>query len=423
VKRQISVWRLGSGIGVFLVLSWIGWRIIAETSALSLAQSDPDAALGFVADQHVALNRLAQKELLEPDGNLDSARQWAQHALRANPLNARALTLLGLIAERKGDAKSADGLMRIAAVRTWRDPTTDEWLLNRAASGSDYAHALPYADAMLRMEGNFETELFPVLASFTVDARAFHALTAFLATSPPWRPWFLSELSARLANRTRLVQLYTALNDTEHPPTTDELRPYVSRLIKDENFELAYQTWQATLSPQQRADKTYPFNRDFEFPADGLAFNWSLESVPGADVRIVSSADSGKKPMLLIEFSGARVRFANVKQLLLLPAGDYSLSGRVKTADLRTSRGLWWRVFCANGAKTLANTELISGTTPWTDFTANFQVPAADCGGQWLQLELPARIEPEMRIEGQVWYQDLRVTPITPISSASAPLH
>jgi hypothetical protein len=248
-------------------------------------------------------------------------------------------------------------------------------------------------------------------------------LTAFLATSPPWRPWFLSELSTRLANKTRLVQLYAALNDTEHPPTTGELRPYVNRLIKDENLGLAYQTWQATLPPQQRADKSYPFNRDFKFPVDGLPFNWSLETVPGAEVRIVSSVDSGKKPMLLIEFSGARVRFANVKQLLLLPVGDYSFSGRVKTAALRTSRGLWWRVFCANGATTLANTELVSGTMPWTDFTVNFQVPAADCGAQWLQLELPARIESEMTIEGQVWYQDLRVTPITPISSASAPLH
>jgi hypothetical protein len=39
-----------------------------------------------------------------------------------------------------------------------------------------------------------------------------------------------------------------------------------------------------------------------------------------------------------------------------------------------------------------------------------------------LQLELPARIEPELRIEGQVWYQDLRITP-TRAASGAAPLH
>src|SRR6516165_6872017 len=55
VKQQISVWRLGIVGCVFLVFSWVGWRIVTQTAALSLAQFHPDAALGFVADQSVAL--------------------------------------------------------------------------------------------------------------------------------------------------------------------------------------------------------------------------------------------------------------------------------------------------------------------------------------------------------------------------------
>jgi hypothetical protein len=274
---------------------------------------------------------------------------------------------------------------------------------------------------MLRISDNFRTELFPVLASFTVNPQAFGALTGLLATSPPWRSWFLSELSDRLANQTRLVQLYAALKETENPPTKDELRAYLNRLIKDENFELAYQTWRATLPPQQRADKTYPFNGDFALPIDGLPFNWSLEATAGTDYQIVSSVDKAKKRALLIAFSGGRA-YPTVKQLMLLPAGDYSFNGRVRTAELRTSRGLWWHIFCATvSANTLANTELVSGTLPWTDFTVRFQVPATDCGAQWLQLELPARVKTESAIEGQVWYQDLRVTPAP--TAAAAPGH
>jgi tetratricopeptide (TPR) repeat protein len=423
VKEKISAWRLGMIVGVLFVLTWIGWSIVAQTAALSLSESNPDVALSFAADQRVALNRLAQKVLLEPNGNLDSAREWAQRALRSSPLNARALTLLGLVAERKGDQKNAEALMRIAAARTWRDQTTDEWLLNRDARSGDYAHALSYADAMLRINwGLDEAWLFPVIASFTVDPRAFEALTALLATAPPWRSWFLSELSARLANQARLVQLYSALKATENPPTKGELWSYLNRLIKDENFGLAYQIWHATLPPQQRADETHPFNRDFEFPVNDLPFNWRLEAVAGADSQVVSSVDGGKKRGLLVEFSGSRVRFANVKQLMLLPAGDYSFSGRVKTAELRTSRGLWWQIVCATtSANTLASTELVSGTIPWTDFAVKFQVPAANCGAQWLQLELPARIESESRIEGQVWYQDMRIAPIP--TTPAAPIH
>ena len=62
VKREISVWRLGLVVCVLLVVLWVGWRVVAQTAALSLAQSQPDGALGFVADQPVALNQLAQQE-------------------------------------------------------------------------------------------------------------------------------------------------------------------------------------------------------------------------------------------------------------------------------------------------------------------------------------------------------------------------
>jgi tetratricopeptide (TPR) repeat protein len=424
VKQEISLWRLGTLVCVLLVLIWVGWRIIAHTAAQSLAKSHPNAALGWVADQPTALNQLAQQELLDPDGNLDSARELAQRALRSNPLNARALTLLGLIAERKGDQKSADVLMRISGARTLSDPTADAWLFNREVRRGDYSRALPYVDAMLRMDlESQKTQLFPVLAGLTANPLAFKALTEFLATSPPWRTLFLSALSTRLPNQARLVQLYAALNETENPPTNEELRPFLNRLIKDGNFEQAYQTWQKTLPPKQRANETYPFNRDFDIPADGLAFNWNLEAIPGADIQIVSSVDGDRKRALLVQFSGARVRFANVKQLMLLPAGDYTFGGKVKTEELLTSRGLWWHIFCANNpATTLANTELVSGTMSWTDFTVKFQVPATDCRAQWLQLELPARIEPELRIEGQVWYQDLRIT-LTPTTEPSPRNH
>src|SRR5262249_1769873 len=160
------------------------------------------------------------------------------------------------------------------------------------------------------------------LARFTVDPQAFAALTAFLATSPPWRAWFLSQLSDRLANQARLVQLYAALNETQGPPTKEELRPYLNRLIKSENFALRYQIWHQTLPPEQRSDESHPFNRDFEFPVNDLPFNWGLQSVPGVDIQIMSADDVGRERALSIEFSGARVRFANVKQLMLLPAGD-----------------------------------------------------------------------------------------------------
>jgi hypothetical protein len=421
VKQEIGLLRLSSLVCVLLALIWVGWGIIAQTAALNLATSDPNAAVSWVADEPAALDLLAAREFSEPEGNLDSARVWAKNALRSSPLDARALTLLGLIAERKGDQARADALMRLSGARTWRDDVSQAWLFNREVRLGQYSDALPHVDALLRMGGyKRQTDLFAVLAAFAADPRAFEALTTFLAKSPPWRAWFLSELSARLANQARLVQLYAALNETGRPPTKGELRPYLNRLIKDGNFDQAHQTWQAILPPEQRAAETYPFNRDFDIPVDDLPFNWNLESISGAEIEIVSSVDGGeKKRALLVQFSGARVPFANVKQLMLLPAGEYTFTGGVKSEDLLTSRGLWWHILCADKpANTLVHTDLVSGTLPWTDFNVKFQVPATDCHAQWLQLELPARIESEKKIEGEVWYQNLRITPVPATGAA-----
>jgi hypothetical protein len=420
VKREISAWRLGAVACVLVIFLWIGWQIVAQTAALSLSQSYPEAALNFVTDQPIALNRLAQQELLNRDSNLDAAREWAERTLRSYPLSARAFSLLGLIAERKGDQKSAEKLMRIAGARTWRDRTNQAWLFDYETRLGHYADALPHLDAMLRVDFGSREEYFPTLAAFTAYPPSFKALTASLATSPPWRDWFLSELSARLSNQARLIELYSALNKTDNPPTKKELSPYLNRLINDGNFEQAYQTWHETLPPEQRATETYLFNRDFEFPVDNLPFNWQLDGGVGTTIRVVPSQDGGKKRALFVEFSGARVAFA-VKQLMLLPPGDYSFSGQVKTAELRTSRGLWWRLVCAtSSANTVANTEPVSGTMPWTGFTVKFRV-SSDCGAQWLQLEVPARIAQELSIEGQAWFADLKISPVT--VPASMPAH
>jgi hypothetical protein len=73
-------------------------------------------------------------------------------------------------------------------------------------------------------------------------------------------------------------------------------------------------------------------------------------------------------------------------------------------------RGLWWNILCAGKPpQSTAHTELAIGTAPWTNFSINFTVPSSGCRAQILQLELPARIPSERLLEGQVWYQQLRI--------------
>ena len=307
VKRDVSTGRLAAAAVLALAFIWIGWRIVADTAAQNLAQSAPAEALRWKPGTGAALDQRSLSELKKSDGDVSAAETWARQALRARPLDQYALFLLGMAADRKGDANGALSLMREAGSRTWRNPGTQLWLFEHAAKRGDFSTALRHADAIFRVDPNFLTPMFPTIAAFTVEPRGLQALADFLATSPPWRDTVLLLLSARLYDKSHLDQLYSILMQSPSPPTTRELEAYLDRLIKDGRYEAAYRTWREATRVLPASAPEFPYNGDFERPADGLPFNWSAGSVPGADVSIVP-ADDAKGRALRVEFSGARVR-------------------------------------------------------------------------------------------------------------------
>ena len=415
IDRADSSNRYSPGRMVFIAfvltgLLWVGWQIVADTAGFNAASSDPETALAWTPNEAGALDELAYREFTKSDGDLNIARSLAERALRANPLDARALTLLGLIAERLGDEASADKLMRLAGARTWRDMGTQAWLLKHEIQAGDFEQAILHVDALLRTNPPFLEQTIPVLAAFTLDPRTFNVLASLLATNPPWRAEVLARLSAQLYDRGRLVQLYAALKDSPYPPQTMELKPYLDRLIKDGQYAEAYQSWRGTLSPQQRTSDFFLYNGDFAAPIDGLPFNWLLYPGQGVNIQIVASPGKDKGRAVQLQFSGARVAPFTVGQLMLLPPGDYRFTGEVRAEDLHTQRGLQWQVSCANPpSSVLARSDLVASATPWKRFSLGFTVPPGDCRSQWLKLEIAARIASERQIEGQVWYDNLQI--------------
>jgi hypothetical protein len=420
--QEVSVRRLVIAGGLACLVGWFGWSIVADSIAARLADTAPDTALWLSEQETTALDQLAQQALTR-DVDLDAAANFARRALHANPLDVRALFYLGFVAEQKGDKARADKLAQLAGARSWRDLPTQLWLFQRAIRRRDFATALAHFDALYRvnfLNGAMIGRLFPVLADFTLDPKAFAAMRDALATAPEWRPWYLHNLSLRLANIDRLGQLYESLDKSAKPPTRDEIRPFLKRLIDAGRYQEAHDRWRHLLLAPQRAKLPLLYDGDFERPPHRLFFDWSLTTVLGADPRIVPLAGNTDHA-LRIQFSGARVGAPSLaSQLLMLPAGSYRLSGSVKADDLETARGLRWRIVCAEGKPTLAQTELVKGTLPWTGFAAAFTVPAAGCKAQWLQLQLFARIPPETAIEGQVWYRALRIDRIEGAPRAEA---
>ncbi len=187
------------------------------------------------------------------------------------------------------------------------------------------------------------------------------------------------------------------------------MKPYLDRLILLGRFEEAYQDWRATSSQGEMLTR-YLYNGNFEAPLDGLPFNWVFADAGGAEIQITEAADRGNSHALRVQFSGARAQLGRVGQLLMLGPGGYRLELAVKASDLRTERGLVWQISCAKSGMVLAETNPVTGAIPWTELAVKLSVPASDCGAQWLKLTIPARTASESEIEGDVWFQDFRVT-------------
>jgi hypothetical protein len=333
----------------------------------------------------------------------------ARRALLFDPLDSRALSLLGFVAERKGDPARAEALMSLAAARSWRNPSPHVWLFAQAIRRGQFEEALAQADGLLRAYPRYEETLFPVLTVFGIDPGALAALEGALAANPPWRRAFLGTI-VNGANDRLMTQLYQFLIHSRQPPMAYEMKPYLDRLILVGRFEQAYQDWRATSSPAETAGR-YPYNGNFEAPLDGLPFNWVFESIAGAEIQITEAPDRGNSRALRIQFSGARAKLGRVGQLLMLAPGSYDLELAVKSSSLRTERGPVWQISCAESHVLLAETKPVTGTAPWTDLKIRFSVPSSGCSAQWLQLIIPARTASESEIEGEVWFQSFRVTP------------
>ena len=99
----------------------------------------------------VALDELAQRQLTSTSGELSSVEDLARRALLSDPLDSRALSLLGFVAERKGDLARAEALMSLAAARSWRNPAPHVWLFAQAIRRGKFEEALVQADGLLRV--------------------------------------------------------------------------------------------------------------------------------------------------------------------------------------------------------------------------------------------------------------------------------
>jgi hypothetical protein len=442
--RTMGLGALAAGLAWLVVTkSLVAYLALnAPEAALRLDAGDPEA-LASLAERHVVAERAGKADTPTPSGAplgwselakavtqadrgkapsaealsdaaarelREAARIRAETALARDPINARALRILGLIAEAAGNEERALAYMQAAASRSIQESWALDWLMRHNYDKKDYAAALWYADALLRTRSQARARVLPVLGSIAEKPEARGELDKLLAANPPWRRLVLAALPRAVTDARTPLLLLLALRGTAHPPTSADIHDYVSLLAANKFYELAYYTWLQFLPPEHLTGAGLLFNGSFQSQPTGMPFDWVLRAGPGAAVDIVERTDKAGERALLIELGPGRVELGGVAQTLLLGPGRYRLEGKWR-GEIAGRRGLVWRVACADkGGAPLGESPMLLGTAPsWKDVELAFTVPPAGCRAQHLRLELDARMASEQLVSGSVWLDDLAI--------------
>lgn len=412
------------------------WAIVFHSLVAALAEKRPHWALAIKPDDPGALMALAERavgeeraraqRLAKPVPNAaadadvdrvpqadveDDLRRWVTAVLAEEPGNARALAILGDLTRRSGDEAAADALLGASARRSGRDPIALAWQIEQAMKRRDWPELARHVDAMLRYYPEAYASLTPLLVQLLEDAEAAPAVRNLLATAPPSRTGFFSILLQTTTDPRVPLNLLLALKETPHPPTTSELREYLTFLLASRFFDLAYYTWLQFLPPDQLARAGLLFNGSFESRPSGLPFDWVFARERSSAAAIERRGDRSSDRALVIRLGPGRAEVDYLSQVIRLQPGQYRVQGSVM-GNLQGARGMRWRVRCFGGQRQEIGESamLIGRIASWTEFSFDVTVPSVACAAQELRLVLDARTASEQLVSGTMSFDDLSVS-------------
>jgi hypothetical protein len=317
------------------------------------------------------------------------ADDLARTALRADATVVAAVTILGINAEVRGDRAAARRLFAYNERLSRRDLATQLWAIEDAVARGDVAGALRHYDIALRTSPESAELLFPVLTSASADAAVRTGLIRLLATKPFWADPFISYVAEKGPDPNVIATLLTDLRHAGVQVPATARAAAVTILTRGGYVDAA---WRYYALDRKGADRRR--SRDPEFTADIDAptpLDWTAVETPGISTAIQRG---------VFEFSApSSIGGPLLRQLQLLPAGVYRLSGHGTGIDQPANERPYWLLTCHDGRE-FGRIELPASAQSNGSFVGTMAVPAG-CGIQMLQL-LARPVSAATGLSGQI---------------------
>lgn len=387
----------------YAVGQWQSERIIQSSTPISSEPTEhkqpPDAFVPSI-DTINYLSADALVHLSEVNTSINEQQQLV--ALKRNPSNGRLAAHLlytnhtdQQLAELAATLWPSHSYVHVATADFWLsqqrlDKTLEAWnvLLTRRVSSQN---------------------IFKMLAQFPAFSDGQALLKPYTEQPPTWWNHYFTYLS-RSAPLSSVFSIYQMRVQSAVPISQDERQQFTNRLLKEKQWLLAYTTWLAGLDEEKRQYRQFIYDGGFEDQLFNTPFTWNIKPAKAYQATLDNiRGTKGLHSLKLTFFKKKRIKFEHIAQTLLLRPGSYTLSLRYNINQLKTNKGLNWRLRCNNKSLIAETITFKQQTSDWKTTELNFDVPS-HCTTQMLRLEANSPYAHDHLFDGNLWFDELKIT-------------
>lgn len=378
ISRSRGEWAVRSLLALAAMAA--GYGAVRQRFADVTARRDPAIAHRIApGDAQIAAALAEERFTQQPTADPKSMPgQLARRALLDDPTTVRAVTVVGLQAQLRGDLVGARRAFGYAERLSRRHLPTQLWAIEDAVGRGDIVGALRHYDIALRTSRAAADVLFPVLAAAMSDPAIRMSLTATMVKAPLWAPRFIDYLIAKPADPQASAALYTSLRRAGVPVRAEADASVIDRLLASDEATAA---WLYYAAARRGADPRR--SRDPRFIANLTTpsiFDWRASIDPNLAASFQRSRSGGLLDFATVAGAGGQL----VQQMQMLPPGRYRLVGHSIGLEQPVASRPYWTLTCRSGAE-LGRISVPDSATNGGVFMGRFDVPT-DCPMQILAL-------------------------------------
>ncbi len=367
--------------GIFLT-----WSSFQFANGQIRADADPVSALAYAPTNAVANAFHADQLLMAPGEKKPYAviAAKARLAVAEQPLNPRALRVLGYVAMATNAETKGAALIAVAERQSRRDFGTQLWYIQEAVSKDDVAGALAHYDIALRTSQRGRDLLFPILLNALEDSDVQKGFVPYVKAKPIWLQSFMSYAIGENSQPVALASLvkqsgglpvgavyrtfeFQLLGSLATKGTADQIVEYFSTLRGAKAGVLT----SAALDAQTTDARFAPLT-------------WELLVTPEVGAHIRNDVPNGQTTLQIIAQPGQSAIVAN--KLMFLRPGKYSLKTSHSFSELTARPSLSFEMRCrGDRSGTIIGEVFANSVSNTTSGSMTFSV-GTDCQAQTLSI-------------------------------------